>query len=104
MDPRPGGGAAPRRPRHPPPRGGPPAAAGGGATPPTAPGAAPAQAAGSTIVIGNVGDYSGIVGSVLHEGGPMAQVVARVINDSGGLNGHPIKMLVADAAGDPSRA
>jgi branched-chain amino acid transport system substrate-binding protein len=84
--------------------GGSQAAAGGGATTPTAPGAAPAQAAGSTIVIGNVGDYSGIVGSVLHEGGPMAQVVARVINDSGGLNGHPIKMLVADAAGDPSRA
>lgn len=34
----------------------------------------------------------------------MAQVVARHINDNGGLNGHPVKMLVADAAGDPSRA
>src|SRR5438067_1933898 len=67
-------------------------------------GPAPAAATGSTVVIGNVGDYSGIVGSVLHEGGPMAQVVARSINDNGGLNGHPVKVLVADAAGDPSRA
>jgi branched-chain amino acid transport system substrate-binding protein len=80
-----------------------PASAGGPAAP-GAPGPAPAPANGSVIVLGNVGDYSGIVGSVLHEGGPMAQVVARHINDNGGLNGHPVKMLVADAAGDPSRA
>jgi branched-chain amino acid transport system substrate-binding protein len=71
-----------------------------------APGATPAQSAAATksvITIGNVGDYSGIVGSVLKEGGPMAQVVGRHINDNGGLNGHPVKVLVADAAGDPSR-
>ena len=80
--------------------------AGPGSAPgtPGAPGAAPAPPTASTIVVGNVGDYSGIVGSVLHQGGPMAQVVARYINDNGGLNGHPVKMLVADAAGDPSRA
>ena len=76
----------------------------GGPVAPGAPGPAPAPTNGSTIVLGNVGDYSGIVGSVLHEGGPMAQVVARHINDNGGLNGHPVKMLSADAAGDPSRA
>ena len=84
--------------------GGTPATGGNGSAPPSAPGATPAPTTGSTIVIGNVGDYSGIVGSVLHEGGPMAQVVGRHINDTGGLNGHPVKMLVADAAGDPSRA
>jgi branched-chain amino acid transport system substrate-binding protein len=33
----------------------------------------------------------------------MAQVVARYINDNGGLNGHPIKVVVGDAGGDPSR-
>lgn len=81
-----------------------PGAGGSTAAAPGAPGATPAAATRSTIVIGNVGDYSGIVGSVLHMGGPMAQVVARHINDNGGLNGHPVKMLVADAAGDPSRA
>jgi branched-chain amino acid transport system substrate-binding protein len=68
------------------------------------PGAGPANASLSTVVIGNVGDYSGIVGSVLKEGAPMAQVVGRWLNDNGGLNGHPVKVVTADAAGDPSRA
>jgi branched-chain amino acid transport system substrate-binding protein len=58
----------------------------------------------STVVIGNVGDYSGIVGSVLKEGAPMAQVVGPWLNDNGGLNGHPVKVVTADAAGDPARA
>jgi branched-chain amino acid transport system substrate-binding protein len=69
-------------------------------------GATPAVAAAATkspITIGNVGDYSGIVGSVLKDGAPMSQVVARYINDNGGLNGHPIKVVVGDAGGDPSR-
>lgn len=72
-----------------------------------APGATPGPAAvptKSAITVGNVGDYSGIVGSVLKDGGPMSQVVARYLNDSGGLNGHPVKVVVGDAAGDPSRA
>ena len=72
-----------------------------------APGATPGAATAptkSTITVGNVGDYSGIVGSVLKDGGPMAQVIARSINDNGGLNGHPVKVVVGDAAGDPSRA
>jgi branched-chain amino acid transport system substrate-binding protein len=34
----------------------------------------------------------------------MSQVVARYINDNRGLNGHPVKVVVGDAAGDPSRA
>jgi branched-chain amino acid transport system substrate-binding protein len=99
-----GGGAGGAKAAAGPTAGAAPAAGGNAGTTPGAPGATPAAATGSTIVIGNVGDYSGIVGSVLHMGGPMAQVVARHINDTGGLNGHPVKMLVADAAGDPSRA
>ena len=70
-------------------------------------GAAPGPVAAATkapITIGNVGDYSGIVGSVLKDGAPMSQVVARYLNDNGGLNGHPVKVVVGDAAGDPSRA
>ena len=31
------------------------------------------------------------------------QVWARLTNDRGGLNGHPIKLLVADDGGDPAR-
>jgi len=83
-----------------------PGAATSGAAGP-APGAAPASAAVPTkapVTVGNVGDYSGIVGSVLKDGGPMSQVVAHSINDTGGLNGHPVRVVVGDAAGDPSRA
>lgn len=82
-----------------------PGAAAAGANP--ASGATPGPAAAATkspITVGNVGDYSGIVGSVLKDGAPMSQVVARYINDNGGLNGHPVKVVVGDAAGDPSRA
>ncbi|HEV8628209.1 MAG TPA: ABC transporter substrate-binding protein [Acidimicrobiia bacterium] len=89
------------------------AAVGGGSTGagaagvfPATPGATPGQAPAATkplITVGNVGDYSGIVGSVLKQGATMAQVIARHINDNGGLNGHPVKVLVGDAAGDPAR-
>ena len=34
----------------------------------------------------------------------MAQVVARYVNDNGGLNGHPVRVIVADDGGDPARA
>jgi branched-chain amino acid transport system substrate-binding protein len=34
----------------------------------------------------------------------MSQVVARHINDNGGLAGHPVQIITADAAGDPARA
>jgi branched-chain amino acid transport system substrate-binding protein len=37
-------------------------------------------------------------------GDTTAQVIARHINDSGGLDGHPIRMIVGDAGGDPARA
>ena len=57
----------------------------------------------STVVIGNIGEYSGPVAASLGSGRPMAMVVARWLNDHGGLNGHPVKMLVADNGGDPSR-
>src|SRR5947207_12794878 len=34
----------------------------------------------------------------------MAQVVARYVNDHGGLNGHPMQVVTGDAGGDPARA
>jgi branched-chain amino acid transport system substrate-binding protein len=74
---------------------------GGGAAP--APGAAPA-ADKPPVIIGNVGDYSGIIGTLMKGGNVMAAVVARYINDRGGLNGHPVQVVAADAGGDPARA
>jgi branched-chain amino acid transport system substrate-binding protein len=56
------------------------------------------------IVLGHVGDYSGLIGTLMKGGDVTAQVVARYVNDNGGLDGHPIKVIVADAGGDPARA
>jgi branched-chain amino acid transport system substrate-binding protein len=77
------------------------------AVPPGAGGSTPtAPAAGgprSTIVVGNVGTYSGPVGSSVADLPQGVQVWARWINDRGGLNGHPVKFVVADDGADPSR-
>ncbi|HEV7861813.1 MAG TPA: ABC transporter substrate-binding protein [Acidimicrobiia bacterium] len=79
----------------------------------SAPGAAPtpgapvpgAPAAGQTpVVIGNIGDYSGIIGTLMKGGNVMAAVVARYVNEHGGLNGHPMQVVTGDAGGDPARA
>ncbi|HEV7534793.1 MAG TPA: ABC transporter substrate-binding protein [Acidimicrobiia bacterium] len=83
------------------------AAAGGGATPGTpGPGAAPAPgaSAGTPVVIGNIGDYSGIIGTLMKGGNVMAAVVARYVNEHGGLSGHPMQVVTGDAGGDPARA
>jgi branched-chain amino acid transport system substrate-binding protein len=85
---------------------------GGGGTATTTPGAptpgAPAPGAVAAdkppVVIGNVGDYSGIIGTLMKGGNVMAAVVARYINDRGGLNGHPVQVVTGDAGGDPARA
>jgi branched-chain amino acid transport system substrate-binding protein len=57
----------------------------------------------ATIVVGNVGTYSGPVGSSLADLPQGVQVWSRWINDRGGVNGHPIKFVVADDGADPAR-
>jgi branched-chain amino acid transport system substrate-binding protein len=85
-------------------------ASAGGATTPGAPTpggpAAPSgtDAAKAPVVVGNVGDYSGIIGTLMKGGNVMAQVVARYVNDHGGLDGHPMQVVTGDAGGDPARA
>jgi branched-chain amino acid transport system substrate-binding protein len=57
----------------------------------------------SPIRVGFVGTISGPAGASL---GPLAQGVqvwARWINDRGGVNGHPVQVVVADDGGDPAR-
>jgi branched-chain amino acid transport system substrate-binding protein len=80
-------------------------AAQGASTPvPGAP-APGAPAAGKTpVVIGNIGDYSGIIGTLMKGGNVMAAVVARYVNEHGGLDGHPMQVVTGDAGGDPARA
>jgi branched-chain amino acid transport system substrate-binding protein len=54
-------------------------------------------------VVGNVGTYSGPVGSSVADLPQGVQVWSRWINDRGGLNGHPVKFVVADDGADPAR-
>ena len=72
---------------------------------PAAPGAAPAQTAANhdEIVIGSVGSISGIAGGVLKPAVEGLQVWVRWINGKGGLNGHPVRLIVADDQADPAR-
>ena len=58
---------------------------------------------GSEVVLGNVGNYDGIPGSVLANAQPMLQVWAKWVNAHGGLNGHPVRVISGDDGGDPSR-
>lgn len=55
----------------------------------------------STLVFGNIGSYSGLFGAV--EGGNKSALYAWVAmqNTRGGLDGHPIKLIIGDDQADP---
>ena len=57
----------------------------------------------STIILGNIGDYDGIPGSVVAGAAPILQVWAKWTNAHGGIAGHPVEVITADASGDPSK-
>ena len=78
---------------------------------PTAPKPAPGQPASpavpppgsSPVIVASVGTQSGPAASTLKPVTDGAQLWAKFINSKGGLNGHPVKLLIFDDAGDPSR-
>lgn len=81
-------------------------APGGTAAPTGSNGGIPAVASGrerSDLVIGSVGTQSGPTGELLLDGVRAVQVWVRFINDRGGVNGHLIRLVVADDGGDPAR-
>jgi len=55
------------------------------------------------IVIGSVGEYSGLLGPILAPGVKSLQAWVAATNAKGGLNCHPVKLVVYDAGGDPAR-
>jgi branched-chain amino acid transport system substrate-binding protein len=61
-----------------------------------------AAASGSTINLGNVGSYSGVIGAVFAGAEPALGVWQNYVNAHGGLNGHPVHIYFADDGGDPS--
>ena len=64
---------------------------------------APPAADRSPIVIGSVGNYSGVVGAIEGPGVQAAQVWVKAVNDRGGINGHPVQYIVVDDGSDPAR-
>jgi branched-chain amino acid transport system substrate-binding protein len=65
--------------------------------------AAPVIAANlSTIKIGQVGTFSGVIGAVAAPGTKTVAAWVAYTNAHGGLNGHPVKLIVGDDQGDPS--
>jgi branched-chain amino acid transport system substrate-binding protein len=74
-------------------------------------GATPGVPAGSgcqpnlpPLVLGNVGWYSGAVGSSLVGGSRMIKVWAAWVNSHGCINGQQVRVIVADEEGSTSRA
>jgi branched-chain amino acid transport system substrate-binding protein len=57
----------------------------------------------SPVIIATVGTFSGPVGNVLLPVLNGAQIWTKHINSRGGLNGHPVNLVVYDDAGDPAR-
>jgi ABC-type branched-subunit amino acid transport system substrate-binding protein len=57
----------------------------------------------SPVVVGSVATLSGPLGAFTKDYIAAIQVWAKYINGRGGVNGHPIRHLVADDGGDPAR-
>lgn len=80
-----------------------PANPGGAAPAPGSATPAPAPGAKTEIVIGSVGNYSGIPGTFMAPGSRVVQAWAKWANANGGVKGHPVRYIVADDGSDPAR-
>jgi branched-chain amino acid transport system substrate-binding protein len=56
------------------------------------------------VVFGSVGTSSGVLGAVSGPAPPAIKAWASWTNAHGGLAGHPVRVIVADAGGDPGKA
>ena len=72
---------------------------GGGGRDPAAP---RPRRVSSTINLGNVGTYSGVIGAVFSGAQQTIGVWQAYVNAHGGLNGHPVHVYIEDDGGDPS--
>lgn len=83
-----------------------PAADGGTGTRPNRSGTVttPKVANKSLITLGNLGTYTGVIGESLKGLQEAIQVWAAWTNANGGLNGHPVKVIIGNDGGDPSTA
>jgi branched-chain amino acid transport system substrate-binding protein len=58
---------------------------------------------GSEIVVGSFGAESGILGAVTGPAPPALRAWAAAVNAAGGVNGHPVRLVMADDNADPAR-
>jgi branched-chain amino acid transport system substrate-binding protein len=63
-----------------------------------------APANGTPVSLGNVSTLSGVLGELFSPVVPALKIFVTSQNACGGLNGHPIKLTIADDQGDPSTA
>jgi branched-chain amino acid transport system substrate-binding protein len=61
-------------------------------------------ATGTPIVIGSVGTYTQGTGGFTDPGKPAIEAWASWVNAHGGINGHPVKLIVEDNKGDQAQA
>ncbi|GAA0612063.1 ABC transporter substrate-binding protein [Sporichthya brevicatena] len=64
--------------------------------------AAPTVADKSPVKIGQLGTFSGVLGAVSSSAPKVLSAWISYTNAHGGLNGHPLQLVVADDQGDPS--
>ena len=79
----------------------------GAATPAPGTPAAPAPAAGATgseILLGSFGAASGVLGVVSGPAPPAIRAWSAAVNAAGGVNGHPVRVILADDNADPARS
>ena len=79
------------------------AASGAGKSTAGAGGTAVGPADKSVIRVGAVGTFSGPVGALVKDTVTGIRVWSQWINARGGVNGHPVEVLVGDDGGDPAR-
>ncbi len=66
--------------------------------------AARSKSGSAPIVIGTIGSFSGLEASTLGPAKPVMQAWAASVNARGGLDGHPVKLIVEDDANNPTTA
>src|SRR6266550_8984356 len=59
---------------------------------------------GKPIVIGAIGGYTGSQAGSSGLVDDASRVWESYTNDNGGINGHPVKLIIKDDAGDPGKA
>jgi branched-chain amino acid transport system substrate-binding protein len=70
----------------------------------TVAGSAAATPTGSPIKIGLVGSFTGALASSIEVARPAYQAWAKSVNASGGINGHPVQVIVKDDGLNPATA